>query len=410
MQLDMITKHAWRSPRQAPSSPKDGFYIPSLDGIRAAAVMLVFLAHAGLNEQVPGNFGVTVFFFLSGFLITTLLRIEFDKKGRISLKAFYLRRTLRILPPMYLVLGLASALVLVGALEGSLHLDAVLAQVFHLSNYYVVYAGWWDGRAPGTWIYWSLAVEEHFYLLFPLFYLLLRRFVPARRHQMLVLLGICAAVLAWRCGLVFLLDAWKERTYLATDTRVDSILFGCILAICGNPVLDRARVLGRWWTLFWLPLGVAGLLASFVIREPWFQETFRYTLQGLALFPVFVVAICYHDWGVFRLLNIGWVRFLGVLSYSLYLVHPTILFGLAQWTSWHPVARGALALGLSVLVSTAIYYFVEKPCAHLRKRLSRVDDQARHSPADHRSPSSATSTAATTSAVPIEAGSLPART
>jgi peptidoglycan/LPS O-acetylase OafA/YrhL len=285
-----------------------------------------------------------------------------------------------------------------------------LAQVLHVSNYYVVYAGWWDGRAPGTWIYWSLAVEEHFYLLFPLFYLLLRRFVPVRRHQMLVLLGICTAVLAWRCGLVFLLDAWKERTYLATDTRVDSILFGCILAICGNPVLDRARAPGRWWTAFWLPLGVAGLLASFVIRDPRFQETFRYTLQGLALFPVFVVAIAYHDWAVFRVLNIGWVKFLGVLSYSLYLVHPTILFGLAQWTSWHPVARGALALGLSVLVSTAIYYLIEKPCARLRKRLSRVDDQARRSPADHRSPSSATSTAATASALPIEAGSSPART
>jgi peptidoglycan/LPS O-acetylase OafA/YrhL len=407
----MITKHGGRSPWQVTSSTtKDGFYIPSLDGIRAAAVMLVFLAHAGLNERVPGNFGVTVFFFLSGFLITTLLRLEFDKTGRISLRAFYLRRTLRILPPMYLVLGLASALVLVGALEGSLQLDAVLAQVFHLSNYYVIYDGWWDGRAPGTWIYWSLAVEEHFYLLFPLFYLLLRRFLPARRHQMLVLLGICAAVLAWRCGLVFLLHAWKERTYLATDTRVDSILFGCILAICGNPVLDRARAPGRWWTLFWLPLGVAGLLASFVIRDPRFQETFRYTLQGLALFPVFVVAIAYHDWAVFRVLNIGWVKFLGVLSYSLYLVHPTILFGLAQWTAWHPVARGALALGLSVLVSAAICHFVEKPCARLRKRLSRIDAQARRRPAGHRSPSSATSTAASASALSAEASSLPVRT
>src|SRR5205807_5364979 len=73
--------------------------IPSLDGLRAASVMLVFAAHAGLKDRVPGNFGVTVFFFLSGYLITTLLRIEHDRTGRISLRDFYLRRVLRIFPP-----------------------------------------------------------------------------------------------------------------------------------------------------------------------------------------------------------------------------------------------------------------------------------------------------------------------
>src|SRR5689334_10066848 len=104
MEMDRTLIRTWWSSRQVAASKTDGFYIPSLDGIRAAAVGLVFLAHAGLNERVPGNFGVTVFFFLSGFLITTLLRMEFDKTGRISLKAFYPRRTLRILPPMYLVL------------------------------------------------------------------------------------------------------------------------------------------------------------------------------------------------------------------------------------------------------------------------------------------------------------------
>src|SRR5690242_11117871 len=90
------------------------FYIPSLDGIRALAVMIVFVAHAGLGSWVPGGFGVTVFFFLSGYLITTLLRMEYDRSGTISLKDFYLRRVLRIFPNMYTVLFVASALTMLG--------------------------------------------------------------------------------------------------------------------------------------------------------------------------------------------------------------------------------------------------------------------------------------------------------
>jgi peptidoglycan/LPS O-acetylase OafA/YrhL len=93
-----------------------GLYIASLDGIRAAAVTLVFVSHAGLNDKVPGNFGVTAFFFLSGYLITTLLRLEHEQSGAISFRAFYLRRVLRIFPPFYLALAAATVLWLVGGL------------------------------------------------------------------------------------------------------------------------------------------------------------------------------------------------------------------------------------------------------------------------------------------------------
>ncbi len=83
---------------------KDSATIPSLDGIRALAATIVFASHAGNQDVIPGLFGVTVFFFLSGYLITTLLRTEFEKHGRISLRNFYLRRAFRIFPPMYIVL------------------------------------------------------------------------------------------------------------------------------------------------------------------------------------------------------------------------------------------------------------------------------------------------------------------
>jgi len=79
-------------------------HFPSLDGLRGVSFMLVFLAHAGLEHRVPGGFGVTTFFFLSGFLITSLMRIEARSAGTVSLRHFYLRRVFRILPPFYLVL------------------------------------------------------------------------------------------------------------------------------------------------------------------------------------------------------------------------------------------------------------------------------------------------------------------
>ena len=91
------------------------FHIPSLDGIRGIAALIVFMSHAALPEIFPGAFGVTVFFFLSGYLITTLLRREYASTGKIALKPFYLRRVYRILPPLYIVLTIAVLLDVFGA-------------------------------------------------------------------------------------------------------------------------------------------------------------------------------------------------------------------------------------------------------------------------------------------------------
>src|SRR3954447_14498911 len=96
------------------------FHIPSLDGIRAVSFAIVFVAHAGWGHIVPGGFGVTVFFFLSGYLITTLLRLEAEERGQIGMKQFYVRRVLRILPPFYTVLTLAALLTALGVLHGDL--------------------------------------------------------------------------------------------------------------------------------------------------------------------------------------------------------------------------------------------------------------------------------------------------
>ena len=350
-------------------------HIPSLDGIRACSVMLVFAAHAGLKGSIPGDFGVTVFFFLSGYLITTLLRMEHEQTGAISFRAFYLRRVLRIFPPFYLVLFVATLLTAVGAVpvpRPPLNAEALAAQALYLTNYFVIQNGWWVGHAPGTWIFWSLCIEEHFYLLFPLAYVLLLRYVPSRARQALVLAGVCALVLAWRLVLVFALGASHDRTYMATDTRIDSILFGCILGVFANPLLDTTRIGADRWKLVVVPLALAGLMVSFVVRMPSFQQTIAYSLQGLCLFPLFIAAVRYPTWWLFEVLNVRWVAFVGVLSYSIYLVHPAVLWDVAGWVPAPGLLQAALGLALTLAVAYGIYVAVEKPAARLRRRLSRV--------------------------------------
>jgi peptidoglycan/LPS O-acetylase OafA/YrhL len=320
---------------------------------------------------VPGGFGVTVFFFLSGFLITTLMRLEWQKSGTVQLSKFYLRRVLRILPPFYLVLVLATGLTALGVLRWPLDWHAVAAQFLHFANYWVIWHG--DGGfARGTGVYWSLAVEEHFYFLFPLLYVALRKLRATPLQQVLTLGSLCAVVLAWRCVLVFLFHAGSDRTYMGSDARFDSILFGCALAVYGNPVLDAQRHGDALWKYALFPLGIAALLASFLIRNPSFRETFRYSLQGMALVPVFVCAIRYPRWGAMKVLNSRPVAYIGVLSYSLYLIHQIIFFALIDRLGaiWGTAACAVASLVLSVAFALLLQQFVEKPCARLRRRFS----------------------------------------
>ena len=347
-------------------------HIPSLDGIRAIAFTLVFVAHAGLEKLVPGGLGVTIFFFLSGYLITTLLRIEHDASGSISLRQFYLRRVFRILPPFYLVLMLAVVAASLGIVAGGFSTRAVAAQVCHLANYWSVRHGG-EGQPAGTGVYWSLAVEEHFYLLFPCLYLVVRRHVASGFNQALVLWGLCAAVLVWRCVLVFAMNAPPDRTYLATDTRIDSILFGCALALWGNPVLDGpSRLSDRSWKHGLMPGGFALILVSLLFRDPRFRETFRYSLQGIALYPLFIVAMRFPRWGLVRVLNTPVLAFVGVLSYSLYLVHHVVLSALDGVLASHGALRAIAALAISTAIAWLIHVGVEKPATRIRKSLSKI--------------------------------------
>lgn len=349
------------------------FHIPSLDGIRAVAVLIVFLSHVGL-KYIPGGLGVTIFFFLSGYLITTLLRREHERSNRIDFKKFYMRRVLRIFPPFYLVLLLAvGASWLVGVYSefSTLHVEAFLSQFFHFSNFHNVEYGN-QFMALGTEVYWSLAVEEHFYLLFPLFYVLLRRFKLGATQQASVFLGICLLVLLWRFLLVFGMGAVYERIFFATDTRIDSILFGCAMAVAGNPAMEQDRQISeKNLKYFLLPLGVVLLLTTLLVRVDYLRDTLRYSVQGIALYPIFIAAIRFPDWGLIRVLNWRWVRFVGMLSYSFYLVHYVVIKILfSTMPGMGLLASGLLSLVISIVFSYGIYRWAELPAARLKKRFS----------------------------------------
>jgi len=376
------------SAAESPARNEAAFHIPSLDGIRAISFLIVFLAHAGLNRFVPGYFGLSLFFFLSGFLITTLLRMEFETTGDISLRQFYLRRVLRIFPPFYLILISAAVLTMTGFfVDGSITLPAALAQGLHVTNYYVILRGWWVGMAPGTSIYWSLAVEEHFYLIFPLLYLALRRRIASGQRLAVTLATWCVLVLAWRCALVFLLHVTRERTYLASDTRVDSILAGCILALWHSPVLDKDSIDDRRLAYLWLPLGGISVLLSLLLRGDAFEQTLRYTMQSFGLMPLFTAAVRWHDRIPFRFLGWAPLRRLGVYSYSMYLMHLSVLYVIGKRTQLSPLPKGALALAISITLAALIYKYVEKPCAKLRRRLSRyLETRAAEGAADRVKP------------------------
>lgn len=344
-------------------------YIPSLNGLRAVSFLLVFCSHAW-GEIFPGGFGVTVFFFLSGYLITTLLREEYAKNGRIQFGHFWIRRALRILPPFYLVLIGATVWTAIMYPTGQLSAGATWARALHVTNYWTIYHSQ-AGEPVGTTVYWSLAVEEHFYLLFPWLFILMQKLRCSPRQQAGVLWALCAVVLAWRCILFGLLHPPEIRIAFASDTRMDSILYGCALAVWNNPALDRYDLREPQWKYVFVPGALLLLLISMLIPGGLFRETIRYSLQGVGLTILFIAAIRFRHWAPFRPLNWRPVAFLGILSYSLYLMHHAVIFAVKRvFISGGLTIQALLAFIISLEVAWLMYLAVERPCAKLRRRFA----------------------------------------
>lgn len=330
-------------------------FLPQLDAMRAAAIGIVIIAHAGLEHIIPGGFGVTLFFFLSGFLITSLLRMEAAQTGKIDLGAFYLRRAVRIFPPMFITIAFAALLCRIGLIDRTVTEPGVAGDYLFLTNYAQLLG--MPGGVPIP--LWSLDVEEHFYIAFStLFALILAHRKP--RSAAAILAQVCLGILAIRIAYVAA-GSNLQDIYYWSHTRIDSILFGSILALWRNPVIDADGLAPRPGLV---ALAIAVCLACFLIRDEVFRQTLRYTLQGLALIVIFAFALNLKGLPV-RLAGSWAVRWVAVLSYTLYLIHYPLL-KMTTNLGW-PLAWLS-AFILAFIYALAMYFAVERPLGRWRRR------------------------------------------
>ena len=300
-----------------PDSKKSFGYEPSLDGVRAIAVLLVMVGHLGL--VYAGGLGVDTFFVLSGYLITAILVSEFSATGQISLKKFYARRALRILPAVILLLLALNIFVTISQPSdqaATLRWDS-LGALFYVANWLRAF-----GRDLGILGHlWSLSIEEQFYLLWPvtLGFLLSRKL---SMNQMILVVAL--AVILVNLDRFYLYHGSRSfnRIYNGLDTRADALLIGCALGLSGFDLFSR-RIVGL------LGLIGAAFVACVLFRgypvPTDFQVPFGLTIGGtlFALGVVFALAaILANRESIFaKALRVPPLAWTGRLSYGLYLWH-----------------------------------------------------------------------------------------
>lgn len=344
-------------------------YIPGLDGLRALAVLAVLLYHADL--PVRGGFlGVESFFVISGFLITALLLHDWAAHGRVRLGLFWWRRARRLLPALFALLAavaLATAIRMPAEL-GRLAADT-MAALAYVTNWHLIVGGqsYFDAadRPPLLQHLWSLAVEEQFYIVWPLIFAAALGRVGRRGLLALTLLG--AAASAALMGALHDPGADPSRIYYGTDTRASGILIGAALAFVWAP--GRAPALARPWAGAALDAGgllaLGGLLTAYATLNAGHPLLYRGGLPLVALATAALTAAATHPAARLlpRLLELAPLRWVGLRSYSLYLWHwpvfmltrPGVDVPAGGWGL--QAARFGLAFGLAALS----YRLIELP-------------------------------------------------
>jgi peptidoglycan/LPS O-acetylase OafA/YrhL len=334
-----------------------------VEGLRALAIVIVLLAHAGLPIAAGGYVGVDVFFVISGFLITRLLVGELDRTGSLSLPRFYARRVRRLMPQALtaiVAVAVVSRLVL-SPLEADAALrDVMAAGVYamnwHLSAQSVDYFA--SGAADGPLDhFWSLAVEEQFYLVWPLLLLVL-----GRRWVAPALAAICAASLVYAVQRV---GASPEQAYFSAGTRAWELALGGLLA----PALAGRR-LGRWQAAAagWAGLAAIGC-ATFVFGPDTAMPALPALVPALGAAALVAAGTSATPAAPTRLLSIRPVRFVGRVSYAWYVWHwPVLILAVAVVGPLSPAA-GLAVIGASFVPTIVTHRWIEEPIRRSRIRV-----------------------------------------
>ena len=349
MQVEQAPKDVRRTSAALGVAPRQHHaFRTDVEGLRGVAVAAVVLYHAGIPHLGGGYVGVDVFFVISGFLITGLLLAEHDRTGRISLLAFYGRRVRRILPAatLVVVVTVVTAYVLVGVARGQeVAHDAEWVAVF-LGNYHFATTGvnYFNRGAPPSPLlhYWSLGVEEQFYALWPLLLIacaLVARRLPYRRKVVAVLAAGIAASFVWS---LFQTNSDPSWAYFSPFTRAFELGTGALAVV-------------SW-------LGMGAIVVAAVVYTP------STPFPGLAaLLPVLGAAAVIVGGtggarsGAVTLLGRRPVRFLGRISYSLYLWHWPILVLAAGYLGWSSLGLNLGLIAGACVLATLTYHLVESP-------------------------------------------------
>jgi peptidoglycan/LPS O-acetylase OafA/YrhL len=348
--------------------------LPALDGLRAVAVLTVILAHSEVAHRVPGDLGVSAFFVLSGFLITRLLLREYDSTGTVSKKQFYLRRTLRIFPAYYAFLLLSYVL---DARAGQIWpAERVITAVTYTVNYFNAF-----NHHPSTSIAhaWSLAVEEQFYLLWPVVFLTLA--ARGRRAMVIGLTVMGLAAVAWRSWLILHAHVDVSYVYNAFDTRFDNLAVGCLLAV----IVDYERCVGAAQILArraWFPLvTLALLLTSRLAFPPAYHYSIGFTIDAIFVGVLIVQLLQLCKSSLWSWIEWPAARYLGTISYPMYLYHQWGgSFGRLLPGHWH---AGEFLAGVvaTIALASGSYYVIERPFLKLKRRYASAGSAQSTSPA-----------------------------
>lgn len=370
-------------PKPAASDRK---YVPALDGIRAIAVLSVIAYHVNVPGAGGGMLGVGVFFTLSGYLITDILLGHWRRHGNLGLRHFWVRRARRLLPALFVMLAAVSIWV---ALFDSAQLDAVRKQVLAAAVYI---SNWWTIVEHGSYFgkfaaplpldhLWSLAIEEQFYVVWPLVVLALIWFLRTRRAMALATLALAGVSAGLMASLFHGGD--PTRVYEGTDTRAFGLLIGCALAMLFH-TRRVERGLPLRLTRLLDAVGLAGLIG--IAALVWGTSTFSsflypYGFLLLSLSTVAVImAVVNPRSGVGAVLGVGALRWVGVRSYGIYLWHwPIVVLANPNDTSFS-FPRAAAEVAGTLVVAALSWRFVEEPVRH--GALGRLWETARAGAAD----------------------------